>query len=154
MGFKPPKTLYKLKFEDPALDRLEVTIRGVDVNTMLELQSFADLAAVDDPGKMSPAEIKASSNNLKRTVTILADALVSWNLEADDDTPLPVSYDTLSRQEPSFVMKIVEAWSTAIAGVNTPLEKGSNSGVTSPAVSIPTEPLSPSPSNTPEPSLS
>lgn len=140
-GFKRKKKLYRLKFVDSDLDGLEVLMRSVSTGRMLEIQEMASAskAAVaskgdgDDPMDMSA---------VKSMVGMIADAMVSWNLEDDDDTPVPATTEGLLDQDIDFLMQIVTAWTEAIAGVAAPLERSSTGGVNALEVSLPMETLS------------
>ena len=135
MGFKAPKKLYRLTFQDPSYQGLEIVATSVPMETMLWVQSLGNRVN----------EIAQSADGLRRMVDVMVGAILSWNLEDDDDRPLPVNAESLLAQDPAFVSDIMVAWSAAITGVSGPLGEGSISGPQSPEASIPMAPLSPNP---------
>ena len=119
MGFRHQPKVYRLVFDDPQLEGLEVRALGMSIG---ELQD-------DD-------------------LTILAafvHALQSWNLEDEHGTPLPMTLEALQAYpDADFVSTMTRAWMDAVAGVDEELGKDSPSGKPFPEASIPMEPLSPS----------
>jgi hypothetical protein len=136
MGFKKQSTLFKLEFEDPSYSGLEVTAKSVPTGDFLDLMEAAarmDLTSKD----LSPEDLKA----VRILVNGFASALVSWNLEDDDDKPVPANVEGVRAQELDFVLPIITAWMDAVAGVSSSLGKESNSGGTFPGAPIPMAPL-------------
>ena len=131
-GFRKKKTLYKLVFEDPDLDGLEVVGKGVSVDQLLELQRLQQTA-------------DTNAEDAEKVMRKLANAIDSWNLEDDDGAPVPCTFDGLKTQEMSFVLAIFSAWRQAVASVPNPSPNGSNDGGTSLEQSIPMEVSSPNP---------
>ncbi len=136
--------LYKLVFVDH--DGLEVRARAVPIGKFLALMDLAELKEDADPG------------TAKKAVTGLLDdfseALVSWNLEECPDgectgpecpyehRKVPADDGGVKAQDVDFMMEIIDAWMTAIAGTPPPLPQRSTSGGPFLEVSIPMEPLS------------
>jgi hypothetical protein len=144
MGFKRKNKAYRLKFVDSDLDGLEVVMRSVSTGRILEIQEMATAAksaiavakgGTGDDSSVDPAMIR-------KMVEMVAGAMISWNLEDDDDVPVPITVEGLLDQEIDFLMQIIEAWTEAIAGVAAPLEPGSTSGVNALEASLPMETLS------------
>lgn len=136
MGFKKQSTVFKLEFEDPAYSGLEVTAKSVPTGDFLDLMEAAtrmDLTSKD----FSPEDMKA----VRILIDGFSNALVSWNLEDDDDKPVPADTTGVRAQELDFLLPIVTAWMDAVAGVSANLGKGSNSGGTFPEGAIPMAPL-------------
>lgn len=131
-GFKPPKNLYLLKFEDPSYEGLEITATSVSMETMLWVQSLGSRVA----------EVANNPDGFRKIVDVLIGAILSWNLEDDDDRPIEVTSAALLAQSPAFVADIMVAWTAAITGVSGPLGEGSISGPQFPEGSIPMETLS------------
>lgn len=131
-GFKPPKNLYLLKFEDPSYEGLKITATSVSMETMLWVQSLGSRVA----------EVANNPDGFRKIVDVLIGAILSWNLEDDDDRPIEVSAAALLAQSPVFVADIMVAWTAAITGVSGPLGEGSISGPQFPEGSIPMETLS------------
>ena len=119
MGFKHQAKVYRLVFDDPELEGLEVRARSLSI-----------AEARDDDRKVLDS---------------FADALVSWNLEDENGQPLPATLETLETYpDVDFMNLIMDTWMTAVAGVDEELGKDSSSGEQSPEASLPMEPLSPS----------
>lgn len=127
--FKAKRKIYRLKFADEDLAGLEIMARSVSLGQLLELSSSEGVGKVD----------KADAEQTKGMFELFASSLVSWNLVEEDETPVPTTYEGLLTQDTEFVMAIISAWSEAISGVAAPLAAASNSGETSPEVSIPME---------------
>lgn len=123
MGFRKQKTLYKLVFEDPDLDGLEVTAGSVSLDQFLTLQRL-QAKAEDDP------------DAAEEVIQKLSQSLVSWNLEDEDGQPQACTYDGLKAQEFPFVLTIFHAWLTAIASIPKALLPASNGGGTFPEQSL------------------
>jgi hypothetical protein len=68
---------------------------------------------------------------------LLAGALVSWNAEDEDGQPIPADMGGIRSQDLDFNMKIINAWTDAIAGVKAPLPQTSADGQPSVEASIP-----------------
>lgn len=58
----------------------------------------------------------------------LVEALVSWNLEDEDEQPVPATAEGIEGQDFGLVMAIVNTWLSKITGVDDDLGKGSPSG--------------------------
>lgn len=134
-GYRRPRKVYKLVFEDPSMGGLEVRATGVSLGTLTDLVKLAEQAK-----DRTSAEALAAFGEL---VDGFGKALRSWNLE-DDDGPVPATVDGLVAQDADFAMEIILAWMEAIAGVSGPLVRRSSGGGPSPEASIPMEVLSPS----------
>jgi hypothetical protein len=63
-----------------------------------------------------------------RLIDILADVIVEWNLDDDDDKPVPATASGLRDQDPELVAGIVRAWVGASSRVAPPLPAGSSPG--------------------------
>ncbi|MEV3857723.1 hypothetical protein AB0J38_25785 [Streptomyces sp. NPDC050095] len=121
MGYRPKRRIYDLQFEDPEMDGLEVKVRHVNTGDALALD-----AAVE----------AGTEEGLRKCLTLLAESLVSWNVEGDDG-PVPATLDGVMAQELDFNIAIVNAWRTALVGVPAPLDSASPDGVPSLEASIP-----------------
>ena len=133
MGYKVKKKLYKLIFADEDIASLEVVMTSAPMGDLLRLQQIDPKGAAK-----SPAEFR-------ELLEIFAGALLSWNLEDDDDQPVPITVDAFLAQDIDFIKDIIHAWTEAIAGVSVPLEGSSTSGGKSLEASIPMDAASPSP---------
>ncbi len=126
MGYKPPRTLYKLDFSQTEHAGLEVTTRSVSVDTMLTIAAGAD-------------ELDETTPDLAKVRDVFgrfARVLVSWNVEDDDGRPVPPTADGLLAHDFGFVMAVITAWLTAMTQAPPPLPGGSPSGATSGEASL------------------
>lgn len=130
MGYKPKRKTYHLNFASTDYEGLQVSIRGLNTGQYMDLFEAK-----------TEAETGGETNRL---LTIMASRLVSWNVEDDDDMPVPATLDGIKTQDLDFNLAIVNAWTTAMAGVPVPLEQPSTGGESSLEASIPMDVLSPS----------
>lgn len=142
------RRVYVLNFEAPDLADLEIRARSVPLGRFLQLAKLAaGLNDVDESGQGFTAEHADAFTELFEG---FADALVSWNLDdrSDDEiVEVPATLDGVMSQDTDFMMTVIDAWLTAVGGVEGPLGGTSTSGVPSPAVPIPMVAPSPSPSS-------
>ena len=122
MGYKPKRTVYKLDFSDTEYAGLEVAVRAGSIGDLLALQELADADAM-------------TADEARRMFAGFAALLVSWNVEDEDDGPVPVSYKGVASQEPDFIKAIITAFYANVAGTPPPLPGASDSGATSAEVS-------------------
>jgi hypothetical protein len=138
VGYKRSTRIIRLVFEDPEFDGLQVRAKVVPLG---QLMSIAELAgATEEHGA-------GAMQSVRDLFAGFADALVSWNLEDDDDQPVPATYEGMLTQDFDFMMSVVQQWMTAVAGVAAPLGRGSSGGETALEASLPMAPLSTSPSS-------
>ena len=115
MGYKPQRTLYKLNFAETEYAGLEVTVRSPTIQALLDLQDLADLPAL-------------SGDQVREMFRGFAQMLISWNVEDDDDTPVPATYEGVITQDPDFIKMIILAWQDNVASAPPPLQTGSPNG--------------------------
>jgi hypothetical protein len=143
MGYRRPVKQFRLQFEDAEFDGLEVIMTSLSTGDLLKVTRGAGkLAALDN----TAASVTAGGDDVAELLRVMAKSLVSWNLE-DDHGPVPANLDGILTQDLDLVVAVIQAWTSAIAGVAPPLPQSSNGGGQFPAVSIPMVPLSPSPSS-------
>lgn len=133
MGYKRKKQTYTLIFANPEFEGLVVRTRKASVAQFVEITSLAEM---DDKGL----------EELRAMLTAFAGMILDWNLEDDDDTPVPVTAEALLDMDLDFVMELIGAWTLAIGDIAAPLAGGSTSGETAEAdlmASMPMEVLSP-----------
>ena len=133
MGFKATRT-YRLAFADPEYEGLEVVCRSMSVNDMLDMAALAQ--GVDE------TNLAASMAQVRRLFEMFASSLKSWNIEDDDDTPVPATYDGVMSQDLSVMLKVVMSYIEATASVPPPLAQESSGGARLAEGSIPMETLS------------
>lgn len=130
MGYRLARTTYKLTF--PEYDGLEVMARSLSTGDLMKIMELS--------GALAPGSTQAPVERAKTVESLLrrfAKALVTWNLEDEDGEPIGTTYEDIADQELPFVLRIIEAWTEAVAGVPDDLGKASNSGPQFPEVSIP-----------------
>jgi len=119
MGFRHEPKTFRLVFDDPALEGLEVKARSLSI------------------GELHDPDIRVFES--------FAKALVSWNLEDENGNPLPATLETIEAYpDVDFMTGLTSAWMDAVTGVDKRLGKGSPSGEQSLEGSIPMETLLPS----------
>lgn len=133
MGFKRERKTYKLQFEGE-LAGLVVRARSLPLGAFMELGKLLDTEA----GVSAGAEDMGKVDTLFHT---FAGALISWNLEDDDDQPVPPTAEGLYTQDLEFCVSVITAYMQAVSGVSASLGKESPAGEPSLAASIPMEPL-------------
>jgi hypothetical protein len=109
MGFKVGRT-FELAFEGTDLDGAKVTLRSASIGTNLELGTCS----------------------VERECEILAEHLISWNLEEEDGKPLPATLEGVTLLEVAVKNLILREWLKATRGVTAPLDKRSPDGEQSP----------------------
>lgn len=142
MGFKVNRKGYRLTFADgSALDGATIVMGSLTVDELLALGETAEAAgaAVAAAGT-STSELEAMQN-LK---VLIADKLISWDLEEEDGTPIPADMAGVGSLEVEWLMLLVAAWTGALSAVDPSLGKESPSGAISLEASIPMEVNSPS----------
>jgi len=138
MGYKRKSLQYRLVFDDPEMEGLEVVTKSVSSGRLMGLMKLADLAG--QAGKKR----EFTANDARAVESLFegfASALVSWNLEDEKDEPVPATLEGVKDQDFDFVLSIIMAWIEAVAGVSADLGKDSRSGGTFPEAPIPMAPL-------------
>ncbi|MFD5419503.1 hypothetical protein ACFWJT_15940 [Streptomyces sp. NPDC127069] len=131
MGYKPRTKIYNLDFAGTDHEGLQVSIRGLNTGQYMDL--FEAKSEAEAGGETT------------RLLQIMASRLVAWNIEDDTDLPVPATLDGIKTLDLDLNLAIVNAWTTAMAGVSAPLEPSSSAGEPSLEASIPMEILSASP---------
>lgn len=138
MGFRL-ETHYKLFFEDEAFIGAEVTMGRMSMREAFEFDRvrFRETEGLDELEKKCEDVAK-----------LVAEHLVSWNLEDKRGRPLPTTAASILGSQDDLLWALVNAYIQAVTEVSGPLDRGSGNGLPSDlAVSIPMEPLSESPSS-------
>jgi hypothetical protein len=126
VGFREPSTI-KLTFDEgDEYHGLEVRVRGMSIADFMESSGM-------DGG---------DGDGASATMQRFYKHLVSWNLEDENEQPVPVA-DAPNRDS-RMIRRLNNAWIQALTGVHDadPLPESSTSGETSPAPVIPMAPLS------------
>ena len=138
-GYKARRT-FDLEFAQ--YPGMEVSVRAPAVGQMLDILGTADKVASGS----------VTQDDFDKLVGWFAEHLVAWNLEEDDDTPIPATLESLRSLEPAIAMDIINGWTQRVISVPPPLPKRSGTGPESPAApQIPMKPLTPSPEDQPDP---
>lgn len=128
MGYRPPRKTYNLDFTGTSYEGLEVSMRGPTVGEELEIEAF-----------------RTQDGGGREIFKVMTGLLIEWNVDDEQGQPVPTTFEGVCTQDAAFIMAILDATQEAASGVPDPLPSGSPSGEPSPVVSIPMEPLSPSP---------
>lgn len=89
MGFNANPTIYRLEFDDPALEGLVVRVRRGSVQIRYDFDSAKDW---------------------REELEILQRALVEWNLEDDNGEPLPITVESMLATEDKVMQAILQGW--------------------------------------------
>lgn len=128
MGFKVQRKVYKLVFKDPDYEGLEVTARELSSGELWEFIAAEKAGHAGGDGALE---------GRRRTMQMLADALVAWNAETEEGEPIPPNLDGLLSQGPGFAARVMDAWTDALVGISAPLPVTSSGGQPSLEASIP-----------------
>ncbi len=135
MGFVPPSTVYKLEFEG-SYAGLVVRMRATKLGLLFDAQ---DTLANIDATNPRPEDVAEVTKQFE----IVAEHLISWNIEEEDGTPVPATLEGLKDQEFPLVAAIFTQWQRVQAEVPRPLSRPSSSGRPPDMLSLPMEVLSP-----------
>lgn len=134
MGYRHKIPHINVSFEDGhEYHGCEAVLRTLKLGEWLEITGMG----------VGEASVVHVGDQLKR----MADKLVSWNLEDEDGTPVPVTAEAVLDQDQALMIAILNGWLDGLnksSDVPAPLEQNSPDGVPSLEVSLPMEPLSPS----------
>jgi hypothetical protein len=123
-GYRKQRTVYNLTFENHP--GLEISAGSLTTGQTMDLWK---------------ARADTTPEGTEDMLRMFADSLQSWNLETEEGEPVPMDFKGLQTQELPFVLQLVDAWTTALAGTSAELGKDSTSGERSLEVSIPMEAL-------------
>ena len=133
MGYKRKSKQFHLKFVDPEFDGLDVLTRSMGLGKFLEMEKIAKRLK----------DKQAQGDEINWMFDEFSKTLINWNLEDDDDLPVPATFEGLKTQDIDFVKSIIDAWMKAMVAIPAPLPESSNDGETFPESSLPMETLSP-----------
>jgi hypothetical protein len=131
--YKRQETIYKLVFADPEMDGLEVRVRDVSIGKLRQLVTLREDASDDE-----------QTEELDKLFNEFAKSLVDWNLDDENDDPVPATLEGILAQPGKFVMQIIGAWIETVSGVpkDGPLPVRSTGGSPFQVASIPVVPRS------------
>ena len=127
MAYVPNRTTYKLVFEDPAYDGLEVSAYAGSIGQYLDIAKLADLdltppySAEDLEPVFALFEAFAGKPADDRGPAAKG-VLVSWNIEQPKGRKVPATVAGLRSLEITLAMAIINAWMNAVAGTALPLD--------------------------------
>lgn len=146
---KRPGRIYRLVFEDtdPVLPEVVIRLKSLSIAQFLNVQQLA--TAADNRGRddTDPDRLKRVAEAVKALADFLLKAILDWNIEEDDGTPVPVNRDEILGLDPEAFMRVVDEWLDAVAGVSDPLSSTSSDGPPLEELSMPMELLSASPTS-------
>lgn len=116
MGYVPTRTTYKLVFEDPEYNGLEVYTKAGALGDYMDI---AKLASVDWSPPYNVEQIEQVDELLKSFCRVL----VSWNIEEPAKKPVPANLRGLKSLDLKLAMAIITAWMNAAAGEAVPLAR-------------------------------
>lgn len=122
MGFKVGRT-FELDFAGTDLHGAIIKMRSTSIGQLLDF--------------VSP-EVETRRQEVEVQLKVLADHVVSWNLE-DDNGPVPITPEGLRSLEEPVIELIGEEWMKATRGITAPLDHRSSGGAKPAEESIPME---------------
>lgn len=129
MGYKKEPKIYKLVWNEGEYEGLIVRAKAMPLGKFLKLARLIDL----DVKNITSEDI----DSLNELFELFGSALVDWNVEDENDIPIPATTESLYEQELDFVLAIVSAYTGAISGVSDPLDGQSTDGSQSLEAGIP-----------------
>jgi len=128
MGFRPKsnesRTVYNLHFEDAAYAEIQIKVTACTVNQFNDIMGGAN-ATGDE-----------AVNGTNKLLDLFAEHIVSWNLEENDGSPMPITAQSLGDLEQPLVIRLIAAWQAAMVTVPNPSRPGSFSGGNSEELSL------------------
>lgn len=112
MGYKKVPVIHTLT-DIPGEDGLIVRLKSISFGKVRRLIRLSD------------SEDESSMDEISEQ---FVQALVSWNLEDENDQPVPTTLEGVEDQDFDFIMKIVSAWLDRLTGPSEELGKGSQPG--------------------------
>lgn len=113
MGYRRIPTIYT--FDNiPDEDGLIVRMKSIRFGKLRRLIALTDDDEADDVA-------------ITEIVQLMAESLVSWNLEDEEGNPVPANEEGLCDQDLDFIMKIVDAWTDRLTGSDGPNDLGKDS---------------------------
>ena len=133
MGFIRQNTVYVLDFEDTELDGLTVRAGRCSLDEYIAIGRALDrpMSGLDD-----------FARDVVELQDLVIPKLISWDLEEEDGTPIPLTAEYIKAQDKHFQLTLFNAYRYAITVVPRPLGKPSGSGEPSPVESLQMEVLS------------
>lgn len=122
MGYKVQRTGYKVTLEDHP--GLELVIQPLTVKQVLEFTRLVEQVGDADPEKPDASQVEA----FESVLTTFGSLLESWNLEEDDGTQIPATFDGLGTLGLPFAMELIQGAMEAVTQAPRPLPQSSTNG--------------------------
>ncbi len=119
--FKRNKT-YLLAWEEGEFKGLEVLTRSIPTGRYLELMK----------------ELRGD-NATEAAVLGMADFIIEWNLEDENDQPVPCTREGIMTVDLELITAVTRAWQNTIGGTDVPKDETSSSGSQLVEASLPME---------------
>lgn len=113
MGYRKSPTVHTLTFDGTSLEGLVIRMKGLKLGEMRRLGKIMD----DDDSK-----------TLEELPAFMVRSILSWNLEDEDGTEMPVSTESFDELEIEDVLNIANKWMDVMVGPDDDLGKDSPSG--------------------------
>lgn len=136
MGFKREARIIKLVWPaDHELHGLEVRVKSAPLGVLMRAMELKNL------GEQGSDQMDTSE--VMEMFSTFAEYLVSWNLEDENDQPVPATLDGVRTQDLTFFFDMFSAWLGAVKEPTQDLGKDSSSGEPFPEALLPMATLSP-----------
>jgi hypothetical protein len=141
VGHKVARTVYRLRFDTGPLAGATIRARAASMGKYLAITRLR----ADWVGQTGGRDEEIAY--LTELFDALSAALVEWDLEDEDGTPVPYTRAGLDSLDDDVALRIALTWIDTFTGVPDPLSSGSPNGGPSPERSIPMDVLSPAPAS-------
>lgn len=129
---RAPQTIIDIDLTGTPYKEFEVQVASATLGQMLALG--------DQPDRLRAG---AGLSAVRELVELFAEKIRYWNVDGDDDKPLPLpaTADTLLGLDFRFSGMLIKGWLEGMTSVDEDLGKGSNSGAPSVPPNFPMEAL-------------
>lgn len=132
MGFKVKSERVRFDAYGDTYEGLDVYVKPTSIGALKDIMTAADAI----PDDIDPMKIDEIMNPI---IGMIVRNVRSWNLEGEDDEPLPIAIESVTDQGLVFTQHFIEAYIETMVGVPDPLVKPSTGGASS--VEAPTLPM-------------
>lgn len=108
---------------DPALQS-----QIIRISDELEKASNDDNTSTDLRRQLQVLQQQQTTNVTEAFRQFGREALLQWNLEDDEDSPIPAGADGMLEIDPAFAMLLMEQWVQAVSQPSAPLSVKSSNG--------------------------
>src|ERR1700722_8872275 len=96
--YKHPPKDFLLRFTD--MPGLEIHMRSVSVGKLMDMAGLADSVKANS----------ATAAQIGELFSLFADRLIGWNLDDEDDQPVPANLDGVRSLDMDLFMAVFEGW--------------------------------------------